>query len=176
MYFVVDSASGQKYGPTDLEGLVTWVAEGRVMPNTLIEDATTMETMSARHIRGLFPEPEPQVVPPPVVEKHGTYQQGSWTGAPPGAHNSYQEPPSQYAAYPRGGQMLYDDGSKDFAWALVYAATGFCSCFITPFGIYYANQAKKKGHPRANLAMGLAIAGTVIMVLRYIFGFVGYWW
>ena len=178
MYLVGEAATGQKFGPTDLDGLVTWVAEGRVLPHTLIEDATTMVTGPASQIRGLFPEQEPQkVIAPPVVEKHGTYQQGNWTGVPPGANNPYQEPPSQYAAYPRPGQMLHDDGSKDYQWAMIYAATGFCACFVTPIGIYYASQAKKKGHPKANLAMGLAIAGTAIMVLRWILGWAGQaWW
>jgi len=52
-YFVVDTASGQKYGPADVSTLNEWIAEGRMNAQSTLEDAETGERIVAHMVAGL---------------------------------------------------------------------------------------------------------------------------
>ena len=52
-YFVVDTASGQKYGPADVPTLNAWIAEGRMNAQSTLEDADTGERIVAHMVQGL---------------------------------------------------------------------------------------------------------------------------
>lgn len=174
MFFVVDLNSGQKYGPTDLEGLVGWVNEGRVLPNTIIEDTATMVQVPANQIPGLFP----QVQAPPSVQPMGgppAPTGGGWTGAPPTAPQQGHAPgsqPSDFVQYPRYGSMVTDSGDKDITSAYVLGALGLFGCCFSPASLYYASQAQKKGHPSAKTALIVAWIGTGLFALWMIGGWI----
>ena len=51
-YFVV-MPDGQRYGPATLPHLADWVREGRVLPDTVLEEAQTGQRLYASQISGL---------------------------------------------------------------------------------------------------------------------------
>jgi hypothetical protein len=51
-YFVLGEG-GQKYGPADLATLNQWIGEGRLLPNTMLEDASSGVRSTAGAISGL---------------------------------------------------------------------------------------------------------------------------
>ncbi len=53
-YFVVDPASGQKYGPADISVLNQWAKEGRVNASTILEDASTGTRVRPADVPGLL--------------------------------------------------------------------------------------------------------------------------
>ena len=56
MGFFVIADDGNKYGPADLATLNAWIAEGRLQPNTILEEVQTMERRPASTVPGLnFP-------------------------------------------------------------------------------------------------------------------------
>lgn len=100
-YFVI-GADGQKYGPVDDATLKAWAAENRILPQTILEDASSGKAFPASDYAGLFPEP--QVAPP---------------AGPP----QMSPPPSgqpNYANYPRNmgssAQTLPMEYEKKFHW------------------------------------------------------------
>lgn len=163
MYFVV-LPDGQKFGPADLNLLNQWVAEGRVLPNSMLEDAQTGQRMPATSVPGL------QVA---------TMQQPPSPFPAPGTMN----PPQQYGAYVRPGQVVGDLGQNDLTLAYVFAAIGLVMCVSGGFcggcgivgivfpilGLVFAKKAQDKGNPAANgakvlawVALALQIVGLVL--------------
>lgn len=50
---MVDTTSGQKWGPADVETLNLWLAEGRITPQSTLEDSETRERIMASQVPGL---------------------------------------------------------------------------------------------------------------------------
>jgi len=158
-YFVV-MPDGQKFGPADLAILNQWAGEGRILPDTTIEDASTGHRFMASALAGLqvpgttFAQPMNQPFPPP------------------GSMNQ----PTQYAAYQRGPVYAGDFGQSELTYAWVFAATGLlltfacgcagpCALIAVAFpilGIVFANKAAAKGNTGAAGARILSIVALTL--------------
>lgn len=137
-YYVV-APDGQKYGPGDIVTLNQWAQQGRVLPTTLLEDATTGVRLPANQVQGMI---------------FGLDQQ----------MGGYSAPPMGYQQYPRTGYGVADNGDGDYQKALIFGILGFLQCCPLVFagiGIYYASLAERKGHPKAKTAMYLCVASLI---------------
>lgn len=147
-YFVI-AQDGQKYGPADVPTLNQWVRDARIIPSTMLEDATTGQRVQADQLPGLTFGPTPQA--------------------------NYSQPNNPYAQYPRGGGYgpvtpRIDDGSKEFQLSWIFSLVGFftgpCLCggslAFSIVAIVLGVQANKKGHQKGTLAIGLGIASLVL--------------
>lgn len=152
----VIAPSGQKYGPADLATLQRWTDEGRVMPQTMLEEEIGGRRFFANMLPGL-------------VFVQGGAGVNPWA-YPPGA-----------SPYPRGGYyapqtMVPGRGELTVAWVLV--ALGFlCGCAPLCFvAIYYADKARKLGNPGGQAAFIVSVILSVvvaILTLVYILLLVG---
>jgi hypothetical protein len=161
-YYVLGD-QGQKYGPADIATLNLWVGEGRVVPQTMLEDEVSGGQIAAASVPGL----QFQVVSPPPSNPYSQ---------PPMA-----QPVSQpYQGYPRGGQVISPDaGASDFRTAMLCAVGSILLTLFFPIGglicagysMRAAQRAKACGHPNGTLAVvvsGCAIALWIITrLLRF---------
>ena len=167
-YYVVGD-NGQQYGPADVQTLNQWVAEGRLLPTTMLQEEAGGARFAARTLPGLqFP-----------LSPGGTAfsQAPGGFSQPPG---SFSQPPASTSQpstvhYPR--YMGGDTGNEDVKNAWICGVAGFCCCGLVAIaGIIYANNAKTKGNPGYlgpmilnGIVLGLAalviIAQVVIMAI-----------
>jgi hypothetical protein len=155
-YFVV-GLDGEKFGPADVLTLNHWVQEGRIVPETMLEDVSTGQQVLASSIPEL-------VFPVATSFAHGNPQSN----------------------YPRQRHVVSaDEGAKDLETAWLFATTGIigsivflfcCPVFsvlnvLSIFGIVYSLKAAKKGSPNTRGAMICSIIGLVLGILIVI-GFV----
>lgn len=134
-YFVI-ADDGTKYGPADEPTLRQWISEGRLTPETWLEEEGSGQRMKAR-----FVVPPAQSTAPP-------------SGPAPAA--PVQSP------YPR--PEAFDNGQKQITAGWVCAVLSLLCCPIG-FGIaaiILANQARQKGHPGAQT---LLIASIILLVV-----------
>lgn len=155
-YFVVDTNTGQKYGPADVDVLNQWIAEGRVTPQTVLEDADTGSQIGAGAIAGL----NFGIAPPPAAP------------TPPSA-DAYPDPPSSSGApfsapspYPRDIGATSDQSGKIIG-SYVCSVIGIfcCPIVLCSVGIMLANQAKDAGDQRGVTAKTVGIVCLVIGIL-----------
>ncbi len=154
-YFVV-LPDGQKFGPADLATLNQWASEGRLTPQSQLEDVASGQTFQASAIAGLiFPG-----APGPTA-----------TAATPsvGAPSSDWSNPPQGSPYPRVPYTPADNGQKELTLAWVFGSIGLLCCPIifSTIGIVYAVQAKNKGNASGNAALIFCIC---TMVAGFIIG------
>jgi hypothetical protein len=145
-YFVI-AADGQKYGPADVPTLNNWAQEGRVLPTSMLEDASTGARVPATSVAGIvFP-----------------------MAAPSG--QNFQQPNYQYAP----GPMMGDDGSKEITKVWIFGGIGFICCPIifSVMAIVFALNAQKKGHPQAQTALIFAIVSLVVGIGIGVFSNIG---
>lgn len=182
-YFVVLSPD-QKFGPADLELLNQWATEGRILPNTILENEVSGQQIPASQLTGLvLPQPPADAPAQPSAPsnpydpiqptpKNPLQDTPSMSGpaSNPFQNNPYQTPPTPQAAYQRYAPPL-DDGSGDITKSYIFSILGFvCCCFVLPAGIYFGNEAKKKGNPGGNAATIVAW----ILTGLYALGIIGY--
>ncbi|MBC8064497.1 MAG: hypothetical protein H7Y17_06690 [Chlorobia bacterium] len=165
MYFVV-LPDGQKFGPADVNLLNQWVAEGRVLANTMLEDAQSGQRLPASSLPGL------QVA----------------TAQPPGPYPApgTMNPPQQYGGYYRGGPAAVgDSGQNDLTLAYVFASLGLVMCLggglcggcglvgiVFPIlGLVYAKKAEDKGNPGANGARIMSWVALALQIVGLVFSF-----
>ena len=116
-YYVLGSG-GAKYGPVDVGTLNQWAADGRVGPETLVEDAGSGVKTPARAVRGLkfangaattapIPAAGPAVPSAPLASQSNYVRPGQGTGGSP--HNLYLPPSAQDELQPSvlRGQGLF---------------------------------------------------------------------
>ena len=173
MYFVV-LPDGQKFGPADINLLNQWVAEGRVLANTMLEEAQSGRRYPASSLPGL------QVATMPAP---GSFPQPTT-----------MNPPQTYANYQRGPGIpvaVGDFGQNDLTLAYVFASIGLAMCLGTGIcggcglvgivfpilGLVYANKAQQKGNPSAQgarvlswVALSLQIAALILGLMLIGFG------
>jgi hypothetical protein len=166
-YFVI-LADGRRFGPADVTTLTAWANEGRISPDTEVENEENGVKGLAREIPGLkFKTAEDLLIrqpePKPTESVQGTYQYGN-----PAATGAYQQPPGPAsAAYNRHA----DDGSSKLitnAWIMVALGFFFWCAVLTPFGIYSANRALRMGNQNAKPALTVAWVVLAIQVLSYL--------
>ncbi|MBV6458774.1 MAG: hypothetical protein HONBIEJF_01912 [Fimbriimonadaceae bacterium] len=93
-YFVIDAATGNKYGPADLATLNQWVTEGRILPSTMLEDALGGAQIRADRLPGLMvtraASAPPSMSPPPEARPMSPtpayHADEGWRGYPIGVH------------------------------------------------------------------------------------------
>lgn len=136
-YFVL--LGGQKYGPADQTVLNQWIAEGRIVPDTMLEEAASGRAVRAADLPGLqFPQQHFQQPQQPGGQTQG-YAPGpsmQQTVQPGGMYGgSYGQGPQSGSPYLRGPQMApVDPGLQGrTTLALILSIIAFlCSC---PLGI-----------------------------------------
>ncbi|CAN1569099.1 hypothetical protein MCEMSE15_03103 [Fimbriimonadaceae bacterium] len=160
MGFFVIADDGNKYGPADLATLNAWIAEGRLQPNTILEEVQTMERRPASTVPGLnFPgAPGPQ-----AARTYANPTAGPNIGQPNvGQPGGYSYQPGNYGMSGMGGGISAEATSElNKAW--MCAVVGFLCCgFLPIYGIICANKAESLGHPQGKTAK---IVNIVILVL-----------
>ncbi|MBL8059680.1 MAG: hypothetical protein JNK63_03065 [Chthonomonas sp.] len=147
-YFVIDPTSGQKYGPADTDTLNVWIREGRVTPETQLEDAISGSTIGARAVAGLTFDS--------VVAESPS-------------HPQFKEPPkpSRPSEIRTPTQV---PGQQDATNAWIYFALGFavCSVIFLPMSIIAANKAAMVGNNTAYWAKVLSVVLIVLNVLALV--------
>jgi hypothetical protein len=152
-YFVLGE-QGQKYGPADLDTLNSWIAEGRLLPTTMLEDEASGVRSAASAVSGLrFP-----VVPPPAAVPSGPVYNPAATGGVP------YSPPT-YKSDEGIGPVLLAFGM--FALSLVLTFT------IGAFGIYSALVGVGAGWKAKDDRPALGWIATVLCVGAGLFSL--YW-
>lgn len=186
-YYVV-WPDGRRFGPADLVTLNQWASEGRISAESLIEDVVAGKTVPATMVAGLdFPMPDAPIAarqpepPPPAqsyVQASPTESASGWQQVQPGVPQAesyaptpvpnldpYSLPPGASSPFPRGVQQEPSPGASNLNWAWGLMAVGFvCFCgFVAHVpALILAYQAKKAGHPNANIAV---IIGWVMLAI-----------
>ncbi|MBX3096296.1 MAG: hypothetical protein KF812_05485 [Fimbriimonadaceae bacterium] len=175
-YWVV-AADGNKFGPADVSVLNTWIAEGRLNPDSELEVVETSERVRARDVAGLnFPaptQPDPAQANPYAGQNSPSVAQDNPYANPSGGQNPAGQPGQVYNPYnnPYPRQMQYggDDGSQDIKNSYMFSIIGFFCCGPAIIGgIITANKAIQKGNPGGNTARTVAIVMLSIWVLLFI--------
>lgn len=112
-YFVI-APDGQKYGPADVPTLNSWITEGRLLPDTQLQDTATGAVMAAAMVPGLqfpmAPGPAPQA---PMAPQSPDPMAGATPGfdvpGPSQPQQPYQAPqqPQQPYQAPQQPQQPY---------------------------------------------------------------------
>jgi hypothetical protein len=135
-YFVI-APDGSRYGPADLNTLKAWVAQGRITPDTILEEEASRQRVPARMVAGLFAAEGPGSVPP--------------VGQP---------------MYPRRvetGRGAANDGTVDVFLSYACSAMSILCCGLFLFGAFmYASRAISKGNRGGYAARIVAIFFTVL--------------
>jgi hypothetical protein len=156
MGYYVLGEQGQKYGPADLATLNEWVTEGRVLPGTMLEDATSGARVMASSVAGLrFAQSPPQS-----------------PTANPGFAQPPQYRPQQYQTTNSGGDQ------SQFALALIMAIISPLLSFFLPIGglftgligIRTAIRVKDAGHPMGILVIVLNVLALAFWVITRVTG------
>jgi hypothetical protein len=182
-YYVLGD-QGQKYGPADVATLNQWVAEGRVLATSMLEDETSGTRMAASAVRGLQ-----FAAPNPVLGNQGTqYQQPQQTQQPyqqpqqpyQQPQQPYQQPqqPQQYSNYQRPQQYYggVEPGDAQFkraitlsivsmVFSIVFSIAGIASGIAA---LVNAIQAKSSGHSKGTTGVIVAASALVFYVIVHI--------
>ncbi|MCE2766109.1 MAG: hypothetical protein LW628_04220 [Fimbriimonadaceae bacterium] len=106
MQYLVVAEDGNKYGPADYDMLVAWVAEGRIVGQTLIEDVKTGRQTIASSIPGLIAQPPVQ----PSIQTASPVSLWTMTGAKnsrtPGSISDCALSPSVLLPYLRHSESI----------------------------------------------------------------------
>ena len=165
MFYFIDP-TGARYGPATLPMLNQWALEGRLTIDSIIEDASTGQRMSARFIPG-FAAPPPQTLPYPTP----IYHSPAYT-PDESAYRPVEAPtPVRYGSSPTGNIPNH----------MVKALTAtilFCGIPLGFVAIYYALMVDKyKSVGDFNAAMAASVKanawGNWSIALGCVYGVVG---
>lgn len=162
MRYYVFAPNGQRFGPADLPTLQQWVNEGRVLPNSMIEEEASGMRLAASAVTGL------SFGPAPFAQQVQTQQ------------NPYEPPPgSPYSSNPYGQaapsnyyrQMPTDySNASDVNNAWICAVVGIMCCGpVSIYGIVLANKARQAGNPNAQAPYIVNIVVTCIWAAGLVF-------
>ncbi len=140
LYFVI-GPDGSKYGPADIPTLQSWVAQGRITPDTILEEQASRQRVAARLVAGLsFGEIPAGLAPVKALRSPKT-------------------------EYTKG----FDDGSQDVIWSYICSALSIICCGLFVIGGFvYASRAISKGNERGRGARVFAIIMTIIWIVTTI--------
>jgi hypothetical protein len=156
-YFVI-GADGNKYGPADVATLNQWAAEGRVTPETTLEEEGSGQQMKAKFVLpGMASAPPTQPQAPQQPPQSGFPGQSAPGYTPPG-----QSPYVRPAGSGSDGQTQIVIG-----WVCAVVSLFCCPPGFGIAAILLALNAKQKGHPGAQTLM---IAAIIMMVVGLAFG------
>ncbi|MEI8281414.1 MAG: hypothetical protein WCG75_03315 [Armatimonadota bacterium] len=135
MQYYVISAGGQKFGPADAHVLNGWVKEGRILPQTQVEELGTGRVLFANQVPGLMFSP-------------GEHYQTNYVR------------PAQY----NGNTNFQGDKLAGIARGLAIAGLLLCSIFSL-VGIGYAIAAIRHGSTKGTTALVMCIGAIVLQLL-----------
>lgn len=135
MQYYVISAGGQKFGPADAQVLNGWVKEGRILPQTQVEEVGTGRVLFANQVPGLMFSP-------------GDHYQTSYPRSTPYNLNPNNQG-DKYAGIARG---------------LAIAGLLLCAIFSF-VGIGYAIAAIRHGSTKGTMALAMCIGSLVLQIL-----------
>lgn len=160
-YFVV-ADDGNKYGPADVATLNQWIQEGRITPESSLQNEATGEMLRAQSVSGLVFQSQPAAAPTYGTPTPGVGPQGMQQ--PQGGFSPQGYAQNPYAR-PMGGPQA---GQDDVNWGWIWFALSFVCCgfFGNIFGLIRANRAMELGHPGANAPR---IANIIVLVLQVIY-------
>ncbi|MEQ1821526.1 MAG: hypothetical protein ABL949_03365 [Fimbriimonadaceae bacterium] len=171
-YFVI-ATDGQKYGPADIATLQTWVNQGRVLHQTVLEEEMTGTRLSASAVGSLqFGGGAPTAAPPTQTYVPPTSPYGS---AP---SNPYQQNPYGNTNYyrPGGGPAYLNDPRAqekiNHAWIGFGLGLACCAPFAI-WGLLSAQEAKKYEHPQAQAALVCNIVALCLWGAGLLFNLFG---
>lgn len=146
----IRAADGRIYGPADLETLRQWVQEHRILPETMLIDATTLREFPARELEGLFPmgNPEQAWAQPPAASPYPRQAVPGYTG-----------PPAGYAE-----QELRTGWTYFWVGIVGIFCCAILSWIMFPLAITQANKALRLGAGQAGTLKTLSIVFLVISV------------
>ena len=159
-YFVV-APDGTSYGPADMPTLQQWAAEGRILPDSMIRNASTGQSQLASSIPGLIPGPA-----------YGT-QTYSQSPIP----NYMQQPGPGLSNYPRGYANQGRSGDVQTGWILgvVGIVMALCCSLVGLIcgiiGVVIANRAYSAGNLDANGPRILCWIAIVLSIASMVLGF-----
>ncbi len=175
MAFYVYAPDGKRYGPADLTTLQQWVGEGRILPQTMLEDEASGQRVAASAVPGLaFPQPQanPYAHPPSAGGVDAGYQQ-------PNLSNNFGQSPYQNSNQPsnyyRPGAPRGSGGTanQDITNAWLMSGLQLICCLpLSIGGVVFAKRAKDAGHPNAQAAYIFSIVMLSLWVLLFIARFV----
>ncbi|MER3414093.1 MAG: hypothetical protein C4341_07660 [Armatimonadota bacterium] len=147
-WFVI-GRNGLKYGPADLLTLQRWTDEGRVTPQTLLEEAISGQRLLASALVDL-------------TFRSGAASANPWA-TPPAA------PPYPHAGYYAPQTTTPGDGDLTAAWMLMILAFVVCAPLVL-LAIYFAHKARSAGNPRGQAAFLVSIVLAAVWAVAALAG------
>lgn len=157
-YFVVDMATGQKYGPADLATLNQWALEGRVTAQTQLEDAATGARVMGADVPGLN-------VPKPVTQMPSNPPSYQAPSAPGAFSNQSSGGGAPYPRGPMGGPIDNSPSETNKVYAFIVLTLCCCWPIFGYLAIKGADKEIARGNPSGSTLKTVAIIVTVISAL-----------
>ena len=156
MEYYVIAPDGQKFGPATVPTLNQWIQEGRIAPQTLLQDATTGAQIVARALPALSFVPQPTIAPPNA---------NPYTMPSPAQHPMFYAQSGQ----PWNQPPTVSSGQITGAWVGTVVAPLLIFCYIglalALFGCITGGQLVKQGNKAAG---GTMIAFNVLWIILFV--------
>jgi hypothetical protein len=150
MEYLVFFPDGQSFGPADIPTLAQWAREGRLLPQTVLENMSTRERVTAGTVAGIF-----QAQPGMGPQMGGQFQQPGY----PRFNPQFQ---GFVPAQPINGMAIA---------SLVIGIISICIFCVPILGAALGALAVGLGIPgKKDNSAGVAIAGIVCGALGALFG------
>lgn len=157
MQFHVVLPDGSRFGPATMDTLNQWIAEGRVLPGTTLENTRTGQLLLAKDLPGLMWNAPTQTPYPP---QNSPYTQPYGAPSQPSPYN-----PSQYPS-----QGTTKDADNLATWSFVLSIAGLvCGCCvpIALVALSLGYTARSRGSLQGGAAVGFAWLAVIVS---------GAWW
>ena len=154
MQFNVVLPDGSRFGPAGLDMLNTWIAEGRLLPTSTLENTRTGELLLARDLSGLNWNPhQPQQG---YGQNYGgqptsTVSQQPYMG---GQQNWTQTP--QYSPVPQQRSTANVDVYANWSFGLSLASLICCCAPLSLVALALGYTARSRGSLQGGAAVGFA--------------------
>lgn len=147
MGYYVQGGDGRKYGPADEATLRVWMGEGRVLPDTWLEEEGSGRRVLAKDLLG---------------------QAQSQPQSPYASPGAFSQPPGPASPYPRQSYATSNGQTEVvIGWVCAVISLGCCPPGFGAAAIILGFNAKKKGHPGGQT---LIIAAVIMMVVGIVVG------
>lgn len=134
VYYFVIGSDGNRYGPADVDTLVEWTREGRIVPGTMLIERGTERSLHASELSAVAAELRRRPGAPNVAVERGAYGVSEQpTMSQPGRAHSRDPLGAGYGPLPdapvtRPNQLRYSSRSR--------VAAGLLGMFLGSFGVH----------------------------------------
>ncbi len=134
VYYFVIGSDGNRYGPADVDTLVVWTREGRIVPGTMLIERGTERSLHASELSAVAAELRRQSGAPAVAVERGAYGASEQpTVTQPGRAHADDDRDAGYTPWPnapvaRPHRFQYSSRSR--------VAAGLMGMFLGTFGIH----------------------------------------